>query len=226
MKYTYYGHSCFNLVAGAKNILFDPFITGNELATKIDVNKIPADYILISHGHGDHVGDAVSIAKRTNATVVAIYEIALWFDAQGHKNYHPMNIGGSKQFDFGKVKMVSAIHSSVLPDGTYAGNPAGFIIQADNKTIYYAGDTALTMDMKLIGDYFKVDCAILPIGDNFTMDIDDAIIATDFVKCNKVAGVHYDTFPYIKIDKEKAIAHFKSKGKQLLLPAIGETIEL
>ncbi len=137
-----------------------------------------------------------------------------------------MNIGGAKQFDFGKVKMVSAIHSSVLPDGTYGGNPAGFIIQADKKTIYYAGDTALTMDMKLIGDYYKVDCAILPIGDNFTMSYDDATIAADFVKCKKVVGVHYDTFPYIIIDKKKAIANFKSKGKQLLLPAVGETIDI
>jgi len=226
MKFTYYGHSCFGLTAGGKNLLFDPFITGNGLAKKIDVNKIPADYILISHGHGDHMGDAVSIAKRTNATVICIYEIALWFGAQGHKNYHPMNIGGARQFDFGKVKMTSAIHSSVLPDGTYAGNPAGFIIEADSKTIYYAGDTALTMDMKLVGDYFKVDCAIMPIGDNFTMGVDDAIIASDFVKCNKVIGVHYNTFPPIEIDLEKAKTQFKSKGKQLLLPPIGEQVEL
>jgi L-ascorbate metabolism protein UlaG (beta-lactamase superfamily) len=226
MKYTYYGHSCFGINAAGKNLLFDPFITGNALAEKIDPDKIKADYILISHGHGDHVGDAVSIAKRTNATVISIYEIGLWFEAQGHKKYHPMNIGGTAKFDFGKVKMVTAIHSSVMPDGVYGGNPAGFIIETDNKTIYYAGDTALTMDMKLIGEYYKLDWAILPIGDNFTMGIDDAIIASDFVKCNKIIGVHYDTFPYIKIDKEKAMAHFKSKGKQLLLPAIGEQVEL
>lgn len=209
-----------------KNLLFDPFITGNELAKNIDVDQIPADYILISHGHGDHVGDAVSIAKRTNSMVVAVYEIALWFDAQGYKRYHPMNTGGSKHFDFGKVKLVNAIHSSVLPDGTYGGNPIGFLIEAEGKTIYYSGDTALTMDMKLIGDYHKVDCAIMPIGDNFTMDINDAIIASDFIKCNKIIGVHYDTFPYIKIDHEKAKSTFKAKGKELLLPAIGAQVEL
>ena len=226
MKLTYYGHSTFLLETKGTNILFDPFITPNELAKDVDVNSIPADFILISHGHEDHVADAVGIAKRTGATVVSNFEIVTWFGSQGVEKGHPMNHGGSWSFDFGKIKYVNAVHSSVLPDGTYGGNPGGFIISSDERNIYYAGDTALTYDMKLIGESEHIDYAILPIGDNFTMGLSDAVRAADFVNCNEVIGMHYDTFGFIVIDKKEAKNKFSAAGKKLTLLNIGETIEL
>lgn len=208
-------------------MLFDPFITPNELAKGVDVNTIPADYILLSHGHGDHVADAVSIAKRTGATVVACYEITEWIGKQGIDKVHPMNIGGKKEFDFGYVKCVIAIHSSVLPDGTYGGNPMGFIIESSAGNFYFAGDTALTYDMKLIGEYRSgLSFAMLPIGGNFTMGIDNAIIASDFIKCDKIIGMHYDTFGYIRIDHKEAKNKFHRAGLELTLMDIGQTIEV
>ena len=226
MKITYYGHSCFLLETEGKSILFDPFITPNELANSIDAKTIKADYILISHGHEDHVADAVSIALRTGATVISNWEIIQWVQKQGVKNVHPMNIGGHWFFDFGKVKCVNAVHSSSLPDGSYGGNPMGFLLETAKGNVYYAGDTALTMDMKLIGDYKKIDVAFLPIGNNFTMGIDNAIIAADFIRCDKIIGMHYDTFGYIKIDHFEATEKFKSSGKNLLLIPIGDSINL
>jgi len=226
MKLSYYGHSTFLLEIKGLNLLFDPFITPNELAKDIDANSIPADYILVSHGHEDHVADAVSIAKRTGATVVSNFEIVSWFGVQGVEKGHPMNHGGSWSFDFGSVKYVNAVHSSVLPDGTYGGNPGGFIISTDEGNVYYAGDTALTYDMKLIGDTANISRAILPIGDNFTMGVDDAVIAAEFVGCNEIIGMHYDTFGYIEIDKEEAKGKFSTAGKTLTLLNIGETIDL
>jgi len=199
---TYYGHSTFLVEIDSKKILFDPYISPNELAEKVDLNSIVADYILVSHGHGDHVADVETIAKKNDATVVANFEVASWFQEKGLKNVHPMNHGGSKAFEFGKVKYVNAIHSSTLPDGTPGGNPGGFVVQSSQGTFYYAGDTALTYDMKLISEEFNLDFAFLPIGDNFTMGIDDAIKAAGFVGTKKIIGMHYDTFPYIKIDKE------------------------
>src|SRR5690554_2956946 len=193
---TYYGHSTFLLAIGGKKILFDPFITPNEKAKDIEISSIAADYILVSHGHGDHVADVATIAKKNNATLVANFEVASWFEEKGI-NVHPMNHGGSKVFEFGKVKFVNAIHSSTLPDGTPGGNPGGFVVQADDQTFYFAGDTALTYDMKLIAAEFAVDFAFLPIGDNFTMGIEDAIKAAGFVGTQKIIGMHYDTFPYI-----------------------------
>jgi L-ascorbate metabolism protein UlaG (beta-lactamase superfamily) len=151
--------------------------------------------------------------------------VASHFGEKGLK-YHPMNHGGSWKFDFGKVKYVNAVHSSSFPDGSYGGNPGGFVIESEHKNIYIAGDTALTMDMKLIPMRTKLDLAILPIGNNFTMDVDDAIIASDFVECDKILGVHYDTFGYIEIDHEESIRKFFDKGKDLMLLEIGESIEL
>jgi len=223
MNITYYGHSCFGVEVNSKHILFDPFITDNELAVNIDVNTVKADYILVSHGHNDHVADLVSIAKRTNAKVVCNWEIHVWLNNQGVTNTHPMNTGGKWKFDFGDVKCVVAVHSSSLPDGTYGGNPMGFIIESSKGNFYYAGDTALTNDMKLIGDYRRVDFAFLPIGDNFTMGVDNAIIASEFIKCNKIIGMHYDTFGYITINKEQAVKKFNNAGNELLLFNVGET---
>lgn len=224
MNIIYYGHSCFGVEVNGKHLLFDPFITPNELAKNIDVTAVKADYILISHGHENHIADAVSIAKRTGALVICNWEIHVWLKKQGVENSHPMNIGGKKVFDFGSIKCVNAVHSSSMPDGSYGGHPMGFVIESTDKNFYYAGDTALTYDMKLIGEYRKIDFAFLPIGDNFTMGVDNAMIATEFIKCNDIIGMHYDTFEFVKIDKNEAIRKFKIHGKNLELLEIGLTI--
>jgi L-ascorbate metabolism protein UlaG (beta-lactamase superfamily) len=225
MKLTYYGHSCFSVEIKGKHLLFDPFITYNELAKDVDANTVPADYIFVSHGHQDHVADLVSIAKRTGALVICAWEIYEWLKKQGVENAHPMNTGGKKQFDFGTVKCMVAQHSSSLPDGSYGGNPMGFVIRTD-KNFYYSGDTALTMEMQLVSQGGPIDFAILPIGDNFTMGYDDAARASHMINCHTVVGVHYNTFPYIVIDTVHAKDHFSKNGLNLLLPAIGETINL
>ena len=226
MKLTYYGHSCFSIVASGKTLLFDPFITPNPLAANIDSAQIPADFILLSHGHGDHVADVVAIAARTGATVIAPFEVGSWFESKGVKNVQGMNHGGAAQMPFGRVKLTTAIHSSSMPDGSYGGNPCGFVIESTDGNFYYSGDTALTLDMKLIAEQTHLRFAILPIGDFFTMGIDDALRAAKFVGATRIVGVHYDTFPPIKLDRDAAFAAAKSAGKELLLPAIGETIEL
>ena len=226
MKFTYYGHACFSVETGGKTLLFDPFITPNPLAKKIDSSKIVADFILVSHGHGDHVADVVDIAKRTGATVIAPYEVGCWFEGKGVKNVQAMNHGGSAKMDFGRVKLTSAIHSSSMPDGSYGGNPSGFVIESTGSNFYYSGDTALTYDMKLIGEGTKLDFAIFPVGDFFTMGIEDAVRAAEFVGVTKFVGVHYDTFPPIKLDRAAALEKVRAAGKELLLPAIGETINV
>lgn len=226
MKFTNYGHSSFAVEINGKKIVFDPFITHNELAKAVDINKIEADYIFISHGHDDHVADLVTLGRRTNATVVGSFEIATWAGKQGLEKVHPMNTGGQWKFDFGTVKCVVAHHSSGLPDGSYGGNPMGFIFKTAEGNFYFAGDTALTFDMQLIPRYAKLDFAVLPIGDNFTMGAEDAIIAAEFIECKRIVGVHYDTFGYIKIDKEKTKQQFADAGLELLLPAIGSSIDL
>jgi L-ascorbate metabolism protein UlaG (beta-lactamase superfamily) len=222
MKVIYYGHSCFSIVVGGKTLLFDPFITGNPLAKNIDVKKVPADFILVSHGHSDHVGDAVEIAKRTNALVIANYEVAIWLNKQGAPRVHPLNHGGRFKFDFGRVKFVNAIHSSTSPDGSNGGNPGGFVVESQGGNFYFSGDTALTLDMKLIGESTKLKFAALCIGDNFTMGPDDAVKAADFIRCNETLGVHYDTFPPIQIDHAAAKEKFRAAGKTLHLLQPGE----
>jgi len=226
MKFTYYGHACFAVQAGGKTLLFDPFISPNPLAKKIDVSKVAADFILVSHGHGDHVADVVEIAKRTGAKVIAPFEVGSWFENKGLKNVQSMNHGGAAQLDFGRIKLTSAIHSSSMPDGSYGGNPAGFVVESSDGNFYYSGDTALTFDMKLIGEATRLDFAVFPIGDFFTMGIDDAVRAAEFVAVKKIVGVHYDTFPPIKLDHEAAMKTAQAAGKELLLPAIGETIDI
>ncbi|GGG26625.1 metal-dependent hydrolase [Pontibacter amylolyticus] len=226
MEITYYGQSCFLFKIGEHRILFDPFISPNELAKDIDVDSIKADYILLSHGHQDHVHDAERIAKNNDATIVANFEIVSWYEAKGIEKTHPMNTGGKVTLPFGTVKMVNAVHSSSLPDGTYAGIAGGFVVETENQTFYFAGDTALTYDMKLIPEQFDLDFALLPIGDNFTMDIHDALVAADFVQVDMVIGMHYDTFPYIQIDHQEVKEVAQMAGKELILMEIGQTINL
>ena len=226
MKFTYYGHACFAVQAGGKTLLFDPFISPNPLAEKIDVSKVVADFILVSHGHGDHVADVVDIANRTGAKVVSPFEVGSWFEAKGVKNVQSMNHGGAAKVDFGRVKLTSAIHSSSMPDGSYGGNPCGFVVESSDGNFYYSGDTALTLDMKLVGELTKLIFAVFPIGDFFTMGIEDAIRAASFVGVKKFVGVHYDTFPPIKLDHAAARQTAQTAGLELLLPAIGETIDI
>ncbi|NBW27464.1 MAG: metal-dependent hydrolase [Flavobacteriaceae bacterium] len=225
MKITFYGHASLGITIADIDIIVDPFISANPKASHIDINSLEADYILLTHAHQDHILDVEAIAKRTNAVIISNAEIATYYGKKGFQS-HPMNHGGSWNFEFGNLKYVNAIHSSSFPDGTYGGNPGGFVIEGERKNIYIAGDTALTLDMKLIPMRTKLDLAILPIGNNFTMDVEDAIIASDFVECDKILGYHYDTFGYIEINKDQAIKKFFDKGKDLMILDIGDCIEL
>jgi L-ascorbate metabolism protein UlaG (beta-lactamase superfamily) len=225
MKVNYHGHSCFSVAAGGKTLLFDPFITGNPLAKAVDASRVEADFILVSHGHEDHMADAVDIARRTGATVVANYEVALWLNAHGAPKIHPMNHGGGFNFPFGRVKFVNAVHSSTMPDGSNGGNAGGFVVETADGNFYYSGDTALTLDMKLIGESTKLKFAALCIGDNFTMGAADAVKAAEFIHCNEILGVHYDTFSPIEIDHAAAKKLFQAAGRTLHLPRPGESVE-
>jgi L-ascorbate metabolism protein UlaG (beta-lactamase superfamily) len=228
MQLTYFGHASFLATIGGVRVLFDPFISPNPLAKDINVNAIEADYILVSHGHGDHIADVESIAKRTGAKVLAIAEIAGYFGAMGIEAIGT-NLGGKVVLPFGTVHCVAAAHSSSFPDGSYAGVAMGFVIKANDgaaKTLYFAGDTALTYDIKLIGERHKVDVALLPIGDNYTMGITDALVAAEWAGTSEIIGMHYDTFPVIAIDHAAAQAEAKAAGKNLRLLRIGETVEL
>ena len=226
MKLTFYGQSCWLAELNGVKLLFDPFISPNELAKDIDVSKIEADYILITHGHEDHVADAESILKRTGAKLVSTFEIVNWYSAKGIENVHPMNIGGKWKFDFGTVHFFTALHSSSMPDGSYGGNPGSFLIETDDENFYHAGDTGLTMDMKLIPEILKLDFAMLPIGDDFTMGYNEAIKASDFIQCDNILAMHYDTFGYIEVDKGKVVEAFESANKKITFFKIGETIDL
>ena len=226
MKITFYGHNSLLIEILGNYIMVDPFITGNPLyKDKLDVKSLKADYILLTHAHQDHTLDVETIAKNTNAKIISNYEIAMYYQEKGF-NVHPMNHGGNWRFEFGNLKLVNAVHTSSFPDGSYGGQPGGFVIEGEHKNIYIAGDTALTMDMKLIPLQTKLDLAILPIGDNFTMGVEDAIIASNFVACEKVLGVHFDTFSYIEIDQEEAKKKFYDAGKDLMLLDFGSSIVL
>lgn len=229
-SFTYYGHSCFAVEIAGKKLLFDPFITPNPLVAEagsgIDLESIEADYVLISHGHEDHVADAELILKRTGAMLISNYEIVSWFGQKGIENGHPLNHGGSVQLPFGKVKYVNAVHSSVLPDGTYGGNPGGFVVESEQVNFYFSGDTALTYDMKLLDEFHDLDWAVLCVGDNFTMGHADAAICAEWVGVKQVVGTHFDSFPYIEIDHDAARKSFADKGFTLHLPGIGDTLEL
>ena len=195
---TYFGHSCFLIETLGVKVLFDPFITPNILAKEINLDSISCDYIFVSHGHEDHIADLESIAKRTGAKVLGSWEMHTWLNKKGITNTHPMNIGGKWDLGFAKIKMIFAAHSNSLPDGSYAGVAAGYVLQNDETCFYYAGDTALTHDMKLIAGEYNLNFAFLPIGSNFTMNATDAAKAAEFINCKNIIGMHYDTFGFYK----------------------------
>jgi L-ascorbate metabolism protein UlaG (beta-lactamase superfamily) len=198
-RVTWLGHAALLIETGGHRVLIDPFFTGNPAAT-LKADEAQADFILVSHGHGDHLGDTVPLAKRTGAQVIANYEIATWLEGQGVKNAHGMQHGGSHRFPFGRLKLTLAFHGSALPDGSNGGNPCGFLITTnDGKVIYDAADTGLFGDMKLLGEE-GIDLAIVPIGDNYTMGPDDAVRAVKFLIPRKVLPIHYNTFPLIAQD--------------------------
>ena len=203
IKLTYYGHSTFGIETDDAKLIVDPFFAPNNPAATVKVDEVEADFILVTHGHGDHVADLVPLAKQTGALVICNFEIANWLGNQGVENVHPMHIGGGYDFPFGRAKMTIAHHGSGLPDGSYGGNPAGFLLHLnEGADIYISGDTALTYDMRLIGEAGGVDLAILCIGDNFTMGPDDAVRAAQFVQAKHVIPCHYDTFPPIRQDAD------------------------
>ena len=227
VKVQYLGHSCFLLTTSKAKILIDPFLTGNpKAATTAD--KVPADFILVSHGHGDHYGDAVAIAKRTGATIVAAYELALHAGAQGAK-VHPMGCGGGKDFPFGRVHLTVAHHSSSVEEGgktVSVAAPAGFLIRADGRTIYFAGDTGLTMEMELLGRRNSIDLALVPIGDNFTMGPSDAAEAVRMLQAKRAVPMHYNTFEMIEVDPGIFKKEAEKHGCQVDVLKSGESIEI
>jgi L-ascorbate metabolism protein UlaG (beta-lactamase superfamily) len=226
MKVTYYGQSAFLMELGGASLLFDPFITGNPKAPKIDLKTLKPDYILVSHGHGDHIGDTVAIAKNSGATVVCNFEIANWLNKQGVEKTIDLNIGGGRDFDFGRVQLVPAWHSSDLPDGTPGGTAGGFIVTHKNGAFYFSGDTALFNEMKIFGKRHKFDYVFLCLGDHYTMGYVDAAHAAEFLDCKNVIGMHFDTFPPITIDHQAAQDTFAKAGKSLKLPKPGENFTL
>ena len=224
-KVTWYGHACFLIETETAQLLIDPFISGNPLSP-VATEEVSADYILVSHGHGDHLGDTVDIAKRSGATVISNFEIQNWLVNQGLENVHPQHIGGGFDYPWGRVKLTLALHGSALPDGSYGGNPCGFLLYIEGKKIYHACDTGLFYDMKLIGEE-GIDLAILPIGDNFTMGPDDALRAVKLIEPAQVVPIHYNTFDVIKQDPQAwAVRVEKETFAKATVMNPGDQIEL
>ena len=225
MKITFLGHACFLAECNETKLLFDPYITPNALAQTVDIDAIRADYILLSHGHYDHVADVERIYHNQSTTIIATLEIINWYKKIGITRSLPINPGGKRVLDFGTIKAVYEPHASSMPDGSYAGCALGFVVQSGNKAFYFAGDTALHQDMKQISTFYNIDFAMLPIGDTFTMGMEEALYAADYVGTEKIIGMHYDSFPGIAIDHEKVKRMAKERGKTLILMDVGQTIE-
>ncbi len=227
MRLTYWGHSCFLIETGTHALLIDPFLSGNPLAP-VQPSQVRCDFIFISHGHNDHFGDAIEIAQRINATIIANYEIATYCANQGVRS-HGMQIGGGHNFAFGRVKLTPALHGSALETDSgflYMGNPTGFLISAGGKTIYHAGDTGLFGDMKLIGDMHALDVALLPIGDNYTMGIDDAVKAVEFLRPRLSIPMHYNTFDLIACNPREFTEKCRAIGFRADVLDVGKSFEL
>jgi L-ascorbate metabolism protein UlaG (beta-lactamase superfamily) len=225
MKIKYFSHSAFLVTAGnGDKILIDPFLDNNP-TSPAKSSEVDADYIILSHAHGDHLGDAFKIGKRCNSTFICVNELAIYCASKGY-NAHNMHIGGSHEFSFGKVKFTIAHHGSMTPDNQYAGEPAGILLKIDGKTIYHTGDTGLFLDMKLIGEMNKVDLMLLPIGDNFTMGIEDALKAVEFVNPAMAIPMHYNTFDVINVNPEDFRQKVEQKGIKSRVLQFGEEIEL
>lgn len=223
----YLGQSCVEFDFNGIQVLLDPFISFNPLANALDIKELCPSYIFLSHGHQDHVADLSEIHKSSGATVAAIVETAAWVRRQGitDDKVIEFNFGGTLHLPFGRVKMVYALHTNATPDGQYGGVPCGFVFFVGDKKIYFAGDTALTIEMKLLED-LQLDWAFLPIGGHYTMDMYDAVKAANFVNCKQIVGIHYNTFPPISIDMEEAKRVFSDAGLSLHLPSVGEVMSL
>lgn len=226
MQLKFLGHAGFQIGIGGKQIIIDPFITGSPNEGKIELDNLAADFVLLTHAHGDHISDAAYIAKANNAIIISNFEICTYFE-QKDCLVHGLNHGGQVRFGNLGIKYVNAIHSSAFPDGTYGGNPGGFVIWSKDQCIYHAGDSALTKDMELIPlTCPPLNAAILPIGDNFTMGYKDATIAAKFIECSTIIGCHYNTFDAIKINEQAAKTHFEKYNLELHLLAFNETLEI
>ncbi len=225
MKLRFFGHSACQITTNSgKRILIDPFLNGNPVSP-VKADGVEADYIILTHAHGDHVGDTISIAKRCNSTVICVFELGNILEETG-LTVHTMHIGGGYNFEFGRVKFTIAHHGSVYPDGRYAGNPVGVIVSIEGKNIYHTGDTGLFQDMKLIGELNKIDYMLLPIGDNYTMGIDDAVIAVEFVNPTVAIPLHFNTFPVIENDPSEFKRKIESLNKKCRILEFGEEIIL
>jgi len=225
MKLRYFSHSAFQVTTDSGTvILIDPFLDGNP-TSPVKSDEVRADYIILTHAHGDHLGDTIKIAKEHNATVIAVNELADYSTSNG-LNAHNMHIGGGHNFDFGRVKFTIAHHGSLSPDNHFGGEPAGVLITADDKTLYHAGDTGIFLDMKLIGEMNKIDYALLPIGDNFTMGVDDAVKAAEFLQADVSIPMHYNTFPIIEASPNEFKAKVEALGKKSIILEYGQEIVL